>query len=368
LEGPQVRKLGFLALFASLFVLVARLFYPFLSVLLWSGLICIILRKPYARASTRRDGSERREPAKTLIAGGFALGSILLILALIAFLGTAIIKQLGELAGSAMRILEKSSELLDLSPNSALGGLIYGLSDGQVDLSKVDLIAEAKRLLVEQRSWIIHLSGTILRDGAGALVSLAFMAFTLYFFFVDGEHLTRTFISAMPIERDYTSIFLRKLRDSCKQLLVGYFLVALLQSTALFLICLVIGIRAPLVLAALALIAAFVPMIGTGLVWIPAAVGIALGGHPQKAILFFLLSAALVGMLDDFIRPRLLRERPKIHPLLLFLAILGGLQAFGFNGIVIGPLILVLFFSSVELYEQAYKSPAESASAGYPEE
>ena len=368
MEGPQVRKLGFLALFACLFVLVGRLFYPFLSILLWSGLIYIILRKPYARASTRRDGSERREPAKTLIAGGFALGSIILVIAMIALLGAALVKQLGELAGAAMRTLEKSSGLLDLSRNGALGGLIYSLSDGQIDLSKVDLVAEAKRLLVEQRVGIIHLSGTILKDGAGALVGLAFMVFTLYFFFVDGAHLMRTFISAIPIERDYTSTFLRNLRASGKQLLVGYFLVALFQSTMLFLICLAMGIKGPLVLGALALIAAFVPMIGTGLVWIPAAAGIALGGHPGKAILFFLLSAALVGALDDFLRPLLLRERPKIDPLLLFLSILGGLQLFGFNGIVIGPLILMLFFSSIELYEQAYDSPAESASAGTPEE
>jgi predicted PurR-regulated permease PerM len=368
LEGPQVRKLGFLALFTCLFVLVARLFYPFLSILLWSGLIYIILRKPYARASTRRDGSERKEPTKTLIAGGFALGSILLVVASTALLGTAIIKQLGELAVAVMRTLERSARLIDLSPNGALGGLIYSLSDGQADLSRIDLVADAKSLLVEQRSQIIHFSGTILKDGAKALVGLAFMAFTLYFFFVDGAHLTRTFISAMPIEKDYTSTFLRKLRDSGKQLLIGYFLVALFQSTMLFLICLVMGVKGPLVLATLALIAAFVPMIGTGLVWIPAAVGIALGGHPQKAILFFILSATLVGTLDDFIRPILLRERPKIHPLLLFLSILGGLQIFGFNGIVIGPLILLLFFSSIELYEQANESRAESTSAGTLEE
>jgi predicted PurR-regulated permease PerM len=359
LEGPQVRKLGFLTLFACLFILVARLFYPFLSILLWSGLIYIVLRKPYARASKRRDGSERKEPAKTIIAGGFALGSMVVIIVPVVLLGVAVLKQLGELAGAVTKALEESSKLIDLSPNSGLGGLIYSLSDGQVDLSRVDLVVEAKRILMEQRGRIIGLSGTLLKDAAGAFIGLAFMVFTLYFFFVDGAHLTRTFISAMPIEKEYTSTFLRKLRDSGKQLLIGYFLVALFQSMMMFLICLAMGIKGSLVLAALTMVAAFIPMIGTALVWIPTAVGIALDGHVEKAILYLVLSAILVSTLDNFIRPILLHERLKIHPLLIFLSILGGLQLFGFNGIVIGPLILMLFFSAIELYDQAYESPAE---------
>jgi predicted PurR-regulated permease PerM len=362
LEGPQVRKLGFLAVFAGLFILVARLFYPFLSILLWSGLIYIILRKPYTRLVTRPDGRERQGPVKTLIAGLFALGSIILIIIPTFFLGKAVLKQVGELAGAIMKALEENPKLFDLSPSSTLGGLIYGLSDGQVDLSRVDLVVEAKRLLVEQRGRIIGLSGTLLKDAAGLIVGVAFMVFTLYFFFVDGAHLTSTFISAIPIEKSYTMVFLRKLRDSGKQLLVGYFLVALFQASMMFLICLVMGVKGSLVLSALTLVAAFIPMLGCGLVWIPVGAGIAIGGDLPHAILFFLLCAVFVSTLDNFVRPVLLHERLKIHPLLIFLSILGGLQIFGFNGIVIGPLILMLFFSAIELYGQTYDSPGERAS------
>jgi predicted PurR-regulated permease PerM len=356
-EGAQVRKVGFLVVFTGLFILVARLFYPFLSVLLWSGLIYIILRKPYARLVLRRDGRERPDTVKAIIAGLFALGSILLIILPLAFVGRAILKQAVELAGEIAKALERNPRLIDLSPNSTIGGAIYGLSGGQMDLSNLDLVAEAKRLLVEQRGRIIGLSGILLKNAAALAVGLAFMVFTLYFFFVDGAHLTRTFISAIPIEKSHTMVFLRKLRDSGKQLLIGYFLVALFQATMMFLICLVIGVKGPLVLAALTVPAAFIPMLGTGLVWIPTAIGIALGGDLTKAIVYLALCAVLVSTLDNFIRPILLHERLKIHPLLIFLAILGGLQIFGFNGVVIGPLILMLFFSAIDLYGQAYDAP-----------
>jgi predicted PurR-regulated permease PerM len=360
-EGSQVKKLGILAVFAGLFFVVARLFYPFLSILLWSGLIYVVLHRPYRRLSTRRDGRERRGPVRTLIAGSFALGSLVLLVVPAFFLGSAVLKQVGELAGAAVKAIELNPGLLDLSPGSALGGIIFDASGGRVDLSSVDLVAQAKLFLAGRSSQIIGFSGTMLKDTAGILISLAFMVFTLYFFFMDGAHLARTFIHAVPIENAYASIFLRKLRDSGKQLLVGFFLVALFQATMFFIICLIMGVKGALVLSTLALVAAFIPMIGTALVWIPVAVGIALGGNVPNALLFLALCAFFVSTLDNFIRPILLHERLKIHPLLIFFSILGGLQIFGFNGLVLGPLILILFFSATELYKEAYNLPAESS-------
>jgi predicted PurR-regulated permease PerM len=368
MTGERVRKSVFLVLFLCLFVLVARLFYPFLSIILWSGLIYVLLYKIYDRAALRRDGKERREPARTLIAGGFALGSIIVIVVPAVLLGRAVLKELGDLAGEIARTFEKNPQILDLSPDGAIGGFLFRLSGGQIDLSSINLVQEIKRFAAGKSGAIIGLSGTLLKDAAGLILNLAFMVFTLYFFFVDGEHLAKTFISAIPLEREYTKLFLRKLRDSGKQLLVGYFLVALFQATMMFLICLVMGVKGGLVLGALTAVGSFIPMIGTAIVWLPTAIGIALGGDITKAVIFLVASAVLVATLDNFIRPILLHERLKIHPLLIFFSILGGLKIFGFNGLVLGPLILMLFFSAAELYNQAYASKAASAAATATEE
>ena len=278
MTGSRIRNLVFLGLFLCLFFLVARLFYPFMSIILWSGLIYALLYKIYGRAAKRRDGSERREPMKTIVAGSFALGAIVVLVIPSIFLGRAVLKQIGELAGVAVKAIETNPKLLDLSPDGILGGFIYRLSDGQLNLSNYNFVSEAKRFLAGKSGLIIGLSGTILKDAAGFIVSLAFMVFTLYFFFVDGDHLARTFIAAIPIEKAYTTLFLRKLRDTGKQLLVGYFLVSLFQATMMFLICLVMGIKGGLVLGALTAIGSFIPMIGTAIVWLPTAIGIALGG------------------------------------------------------------------------------------------
>ncbi|MDP3176752.1 MAG: AI-2E family transporter, partial [Spirochaetaceae bacterium] len=159
-----------------------------------------------------------------------------------------------------------------------------------------------------------------------------------------------------------STTFLRKLRDTGRQLLLGYFLVSAFQAGMMFLLCLVFSIKGPLVIAFLTAVASFIPMLGTALVWLPISAGIALGGDTVQAIAFCALSAVFVATLDNFIRPVLLHERLKIHPLLIFFSILGGLQLFGFNGVVLGPLILILFFSAADLYDQVYEREPEKDS------
>jgi predicted PurR-regulated permease PerM len=351
IEGSQVRKFVFLILFLALFLLVAMLFYPFMTVILWSGLIYVILSGVYDRAARRRDGSERGSFAKTVLAGAFALCAVVLFVVPALLLAWAVLRQLGELAGSILDTLNKNPGLFDLSPSSAVGGFVYSISGGQIDLSGIRLVDEVKRFVASRSGSIIGFSGALIRDAASLVISLAFMVFTLYFFFADGKALMRTFVGAIPIERAYTTIFIRKFKEAGKQLLLGNFLVGLFQGTMMLIIGLAFGVKGYLVYAALTVIASFIPMVGTSLVWIPLSAGFALRGDIGKAVLFFALSGVCVGLLDNFIRPVILHERLKIHPLLIFFSILGGLTVFGFNGLVLGPLVLILFFSALELYE-----------------
>jgi predicted PurR-regulated permease PerM len=351
LDGSQVRKFVFLLLFLGLFLIVARLFYPFLTVILWSGLIYAILSGVYDRAAHRRDGSERGSIARTVLPGAFALCAVILFVVPALLLAWAVVRQVGELARGLMDTLNRNPGLLDLSPRSAIGGFIYSISGGQVDLSGVRLVDEARRFIASRSGSIIGISGTLIKDAASIIVNLAFMVFTLYFFFADGKYLLRTFIGAIPIERAYTTIFIRKFKEAGKQLLLGNFLVGLFQGTMMLIIGLAFGVKGYLVFAALTVIASFIPMVGTSLVWIPLTAGFALRGEIGKAALFFALSGVCVALLDNFLRPIILHERLKIHPLLIFFSILGGISIFGFNGLVLGPLLLILFFSALELYE-----------------
>jgi len=353
-EGSRVRKALFLVLFMGLLLLVARLFYPFLSVLLWSAVIYAFLEPLHRRAATRRGGQARGGFARTLLAGLFAVLGMLAVVTPAVLLGTALVRQASELLASVLAAINKHPEWLDLGPEGVLGGLVARLSSGRVDLSALDLAGEITGFLSSRVGSIIGFSGAVVKDAVGVIVTLAFMLFTLYFYFADGRHLVEILTRALPIERSYTTRFLGTLREAGRQLVLGYFLMALFQSAMFFGLCLAFQVKGALVLAALAIVASFVPMVGTSLVWLPVAATMALSGNMARGLLFAGLAAIFVSTLDNFIRPLVLRDRLKIHPLLIFFSILGGLSLLGFDGLLLGPLILMLFFAATELFDAAY--------------
>ncbi len=360
MQGKNVRRILFLVLFLALFLLVARLFYPFLTILLWSGLLYALLAPLYERLVRRRDGSQRRLHVRGIIAGALSLGGVLLIILPLVFLATSMVRQLGDLAAWLRRLLEQHPEFLDLSPEGLVGGFLFRLTDGALNLSAIDLRSELYGLFAARSSHIIGLSGALIKNLAGFLLSLAFMVFTLYFFFVDGGHLIRVLIGAIPIEKEYTRLFLRKFRDTSRQLVMGFFLIALYQAVAAFILFSLFKVQGALVLAALTAVSSFIPMVGTGLVWLPVSALRLLSGDIAGGIALLVLSAFFISTLDNFIRPFLLGERLQLHPLLIFFSILGGIELFGFNGLILGPLILILFFTGVRLYDQVYEREPEA--------
>jgi predicted PurR-regulated permease PerM len=102
------------------------------------------------------------------------------------------------------------------------------------------------------------------------------------------------------------------------------------------------------------IIVAFLPLIGTPIVWVPAGVSLILNGSTVRGIGLLIYGALLVMNVDNVLRPRLMSGRTKVHPVLLLIGVLGGLQVFGFVGLLVGPLILALLVAFIKFYEQAY--------------
>jgi predicted PurR-regulated permease PerM len=117
----------------------------------------------------------------------------------------------------------------------------------------------------------------------------------------------------------------------------------------------IFNIKGSLVLAALTFICVFVPMIGGGLVWWPLGIAFIMNGEIIKGIIFIIMSALFISTLDNILRPIFLQDRIKLHPLIIFFAIMGGLRVFGFNGLVLGPLIVILFLTVLDLFLMEHK-------------
>lgn len=354
MQTKQIQRYLFLAVFLFLFLFVARLFSPFFSILLWAGLLYVITFPLYDRATRGIADKPIGRFSRKMLAAAFALGSVLLVVIPLVFLGFTLLSQARELIHSIDEFLEANPDFFRTLDAGKLAVRLRESSGGLFDLTGIDLSAELSKAISNGAELFVSMSATMLRDTAGFLISLAFLTFTLYFFYVDGKDLILTFVNAMPIEKAYTTAFLRRFGEVGKHLFRGYLLVALYQGVAAFLIFLVFGVEGPLPLGFLTAIASFVPMVGTTLVWGPVGVARIMAGDPTAGIALLILSFIFVSGVDNLLRPLLLTERIKIHPLLVFFSIMGGLQLFGLNGLILGPMMLMLFFTGVDLFEQAY--------------
>jgi predicted PurR-regulated permease PerM len=100
----------------------------------------------------------------------------------------------------------------------------------------------------------------------------------------------------------------------------------------------------------------FIPIGGTALIWGPAAILLLVQGAFLKGIILLLLGIFGISMADNFLRPLFISSRTNIHPLLLFFAVLGGIQVFGLIGLVMGPLIATLCLTLIEIYIEGIKA------------
>jgi predicted PurR-regulated permease PerM len=92
-----------------------------------------------------------------------------------------------------------------------------------------------------------------------------------------------------------------------------------------------------------------IPMLGSFIVWVPAAIYLALTGHWVSAVILTAWGALVIGSIDNFLRPKLVGERTRLHELLVFFSVLGGLQLFGVIGIVLGPVIVAITIALLDV-------------------
>ncbi|MEW4488866.1 AI-2E family transporter [Thalassoglobus sp. JC818] len=188
----------------------------------------------------------------------------------------------------------------------------------------------------------------------GVLVSacIGILMFTvaLYYFLSDGSSLIEAGESLIPVHAKYQRQLMEQFALVVRSVVVATFLAAFAQGLATTLALWVLGFPHIVILFLLATFSALVPMLGTWLVWLPCAIALFSGGHWIQGILLTVYGAVFVGFLDNVIRTYLLNSDTKLHPLLAFISILGGLQTMGLWGVFIGPIIASCLHALIKIF------------------
>lgn len=195
--------------------------------------------------------------------------------------------------------------------------------------------------------------GNFARNAVGLSFNFFFMLLIMFFLLKDGRKMLTTLRSLAPMKPKQQEAILSNLRQVARAVLIGGALVAILQGIMGGIGMAVCGLPG-LFTGALMAVTSFVPVVGTGLVWMPACIYLAITGSYGYALGLLLWSVIVVTNIDTFLRPFFIKNSARLSPFLLFMSIMGGLQVFGMIGIFYGPLILGFVVVMLNLYSQEY--------------
>jgi predicted PurR-regulated permease PerM len=196
--------------------------------------------------------------------------------------------------------------------------------------------------------------GALIKNVLLALVNLFIMLFVIFFFFRDGKKYTDEIMELLPFPRKQKEAILQKIHNTFSAVLNGLFLVSVIQGIMTGLGFFVFGLPFGVFWGFLASITSLVPIGGAALVWIPGALYLIFTGSTLKGVLLAAWGILLVSSLDNFLKPLLIGKKAKLPMFSLFLGILGGMQVFGFLGILFGPIVVTLLMAFLDIYREEY--------------
>lgn len=198
-----------------------------------------------------------------------------------------------------------------------------------------------------------------LSDATVGTVNFFFLFFVtlyaLYFFLIHGRAILDRILWYLPLEDRDERLMLERFLSVTRATLKGTGLIGIIQGTLGGLAFAVVGVPSFVFWAAVMVLLSAIPGLGVAIVWVPAAVWLAMDGQWGLAIGMSVFFIAVVGMVDNIIRPRIVGRDTQMPELLVFLSTLGGLSLFGAVGFVIGPIIGALFLTVWEIYGEAFK-------------
>jgi predicted PurR-regulated permease PerM len=207
----------------------------------------------------------------------------------------------------------------------------------------------------EISTFLFNQTSVILKGISSFVAGFFFTLLSLYYLFKDGAPLFRKLKELIPVPGREKDLLLSRFKDMVYATIYGGILIAIIQGLMGGAAFWILGLHSPVLWGMAMAFLSFIPIGGTALVWGPATLWLFLRGDFLRGVLLLIIGILGISMVDNFLRPYFISSRTKIHPLLLFFAVLGGIQSFGLIGIVVGPLIATLCLTLIEIYIQSGK-------------
>ena len=337
------RWLGLLAITLIALYLCWLIILPFVNVILWALVLAIIAYPYHVKLRNRNVG-----PAPAALISTLGVFVVVLVPVLLILLSLA----------SQMPDSDKIRDLIVqargwLSPDSRL----YKVVDPYYDLDWTNDPAVVKERVQQLVAPVTQRFASFATTAAGTVASTAiqvgFALFTLFYLLRDSQSIGRSVADLLPLEIEQSQKVWQRCQDVIQASVKGVLLIAAIQGTLGGLAFWFLGVPSPILWGVVMFILSMVPALGAFLVWAPAAVFLLADGHWIKALLMVAWGVAVIGSIDNFLRPRLVGKKTGMHDLVIFFSVLGGLQVFGILGLFVGPVVVAIALSIIEVFKEA---------------
>jgi predicted PurR-regulated permease PerM len=316
--------------FLIVFLLTALIFWPYLIVLALAAMVSVLLSPVYSYLIKRIKSKD--------------LAALVVILSLFVVVAGPISLIIQQVVSEAQVVYTKvsSGSVVSLDYLTTKLETKIRIFVPEFKLNPVEYVSSV-------RSWVIDKLGGIFGFTLDAIIKMFLFVIALFYFIRDGGSFKENLMFLSPLPDNKDKVLVDSLNTAIRSVFLGSLVVALVQGSLVGIGFLMFGVPNFTLWGMVAAIMSLVPGIGTALVWVPAVIYLYFYGNGIAWVGLLIWSVLIVGLVDNFLGPIIINKGVNVHPLLVLFSILGGLQFFGAEGFLLGPLVVGLLFALIRI-------------------
>jgi predicted PurR-regulated permease PerM len=342
-DPDQAARLARLALAAGVAYLLFQTFSPFFTPIAWAAVLAYALHPLHRRLASATGGK------KALSAMLMCIGVTLVIILPLLYLSTVVGGELASTYKTVSALVGESGSLEEGWRDSPLLTLVREQVREYERLTGTDVRGMLAANLRDIGKWLLEEVTLVAQNVVVGLFQLALMLVSIFYFFRDGERVVAWLEAALPLSNRHQRMVFQRFDEVVTASVEGSTAVALLEGVVGGLAFGLTGLPTPVLCGVIMGLLAYVPAVGASLVWAPGALYLwFVGAYWKTAIVC--VAGMLITLIDQVLRTILVGDRSKLHPMLVFFSVLGGIKVFGILGIVAGPLIVAIGRAILDIY------------------
>jgi predicted PurR-regulated permease PerM len=355
-DPDQAARLARLALAVSVAYLLYQTFSPFFTAIAWASVLSYALYPLHQRLVRVTRG--QKIFSALLMCGTVTVVIILPLLYLSALVG----EELARTYKAAMALIAQGGLLENIRRDYPFVSVVVDRLQEYERLTGTSLRAALTDNLQGMGKWLFEEATFVVTHALLGLFQTAIMLVCTFYFFLDGERVVRWIENALPLTHQQQRIVFQRFDEVVRASVEGSTIVAILEGLIGGLAFWIAGLSTPVLWGVIMGVLAYVPAAGASLVWVPGALYLwFIGAYGKMAVVC--VAGGIIALLDHVLRTILVGNRSKLHPMLVFFSVLGGIRVFGILGIVAGPLIVAIGRAMLDIYRLEKTGSIEPLSA-----